>query len=100
LAINEEPRNRGFANPNFSYRNKVWSEGSKLIFHTQVTPLREVVGHADIEQYDNDARRLYRHRNNRFPRRYDDDSLTREGIEAVLLLGALVTIVIGLLYSS
>ncbi len=97
-AINEEARDWGFANPNFSYRNKVWSEGRKLISHTQVTPLREVVEHADIERYDNDARRLYRHRDNSLPRQYDDDSVIWESIAAVLLFGALATTIIGLLY--
>ena len=96
--INEEARDWGFANPNFSYRNKVWSEGRKLISHTQVTPLREVVEHANIDQYDNDARRLYHHRDNRFPRQCDDDSVIWESIAAVFLFGALATTIIDLLY--
>jgi hypothetical protein len=95
--IDEKPGCRSFSNPYFSYCNKVWSEGKVLNFHTQVTPLQEVVDHAGITQYHHDARYMYRRRHNIFPRRHDDGSTIWESIGAVLLLCALLAAIIGLL---
>ena len=69
--IDRQSSSVGFANPYFEYDAKIRSEGRSLHYNTQVTPLREVVDHHGIEQYESHARRLYRRRDNRFKVRKD-----------------------------
>lgn len=70
--IDRQSSSVGFANPYFEYDAKIHSEGRSLHYNTRVTPLREVVDHHGIEQYESHARRLYRRRDNRFKVRKGD----------------------------
>jgi len=64
--IDWNPCSESIANPCFEFSAKICAEGRRLESHTRVTALREVVDHDGIEQYNNDASRLYGRRHNRF----------------------------------
>jgi hypothetical protein len=102
--IDRRTVSRTLANPCFEYSATIRAEGRRLKFHTRVTTFREVVDHDDIEQYDNDARRLYCRRDNRFrvwtqdraPAGNSKDSIPGELTALLLWLLALGIVIVGM----
>jgi len=96
--IFEEGFSKNVSNPFFNYRKEVGAKGNVLNFYTQVTPLREVVDHEDIAEYDSAARLLYRRRRNKFRcQSIDVGSKIRGALGALLLLAALTEAVVAVL---
>jgi hypothetical protein len=96
--IPEEQRSRKVSNPYFKYHKEIWSEAKVLHLYTRVTPLREVVDHADIGEYESAARQLYHRRYSKFP--YPSiatGSTICEAVAALLLLAALIATIIAVL---
>jgi len=96
--ISEEKHSKKVSNPYFKYQKEVWSEDKVLHLYTRVTPLREVVDHADIEKYDSAARQLYRRRHSTFPyQSITAGSTICEAMATLLLLAALIAAIIAVL---
>jgi len=96
--ISEEQRSKKVSNPYFKYHKEVWSEGKVLHLYTRVTPLREVVDHADIGKYESATRQLYHRRHSKFPyQSVAAGSTICEAMAALLLLAALIAAIIAVL---
>ncbi|RLA14726.1 MAG: hypothetical protein DRQ59_02660, partial [Gammaproteobacteria bacterium] len=96
--IPEEQCSSKASNPYFKYHKEVWSEGKALHFYTRVTPLREVVDHADIGEYESAARQLYRRRYSKFPyQSIAAGSTICVAMAALLLLASLIAAIIAVL---
>ena len=96
--ISEEQSSKKVSNPYFKYHKEVWSEGKALIFYTRVTPLREVVDHADIGPYESAARQLYLRRHSKFPcQSIVAGSTFCEAMAALVLLAVLIAAIITVL---
>jgi hypothetical protein len=96
--IDLQPSTRIISNAHFEYRRETSPESAMLNFRIRVAPSSGVVGHDDITQYHEDARRLYLDRYSRFRfQEKEEIDFPWESIAALLLLLAMIATVLVLM---